>query len=183
MITLHGTTQRSFFFPAELPIAFEFYSDVRRIIHFLPHISLIKEYTNSSYRMLYHTTELGIYRVSIYCDLVAESSQDKHSLIIAPLNGFHSPIKAQAGIYSLVSQGSYTSTSVFHPDNGRTRIDYSLEIRSELPIPLGMRMVPTGILESITNNIAKWRIDEIAGGFIERSLRAYQQLITFSNPI
>jgi hypothetical protein len=180
MIKIRGSVHRSFLFPADLPTAFAFYSDVRRILHYLPHISMVKEYTDTSYRMLYNSTELGIYRVNIYCDLIAELKQNEYTLVISPLNGLSYPVKAAAGIYSLVSHGYFSSTSVFHPDNGKTQVDYYLEIHSELPVPLAMRLVPAGILESIANNLAHWRMDEIAGGFIDRSLRAYQQLIAFS---
>ena len=177
MINLLGSVHRTFSFPADLSTALAFYSDIRRILHYLPHISLVKEYSNSSYRMLYNTTELGIYRVNIYCDMTAELNPDERTLVIAPMNGIGHPVKAEAGVYSLISHGYYSSTSIFRPDNGSTSIDYTLEIHSELPVPLSMRLVPAGILESIANNIASWRIDEIAGGFIDRSLRAYDQLI------
>lgn len=177
MIHIHGSVHRTFDFPADIQTALAFYSDFRRILHYLPHISIVKEYDPNSYRMLFNTTELGIYRVNIYCDLFSEINEAERTLTIAPLNGCTTPVAAEAGIYSLVAHGNYSSTSTFHPQNGSTRIEYKLRIQSELPVPLGTQLVPQRIVESISNNITHRRMEEIARGFIERSLSAYQQSI------
>ena len=173
MIEISGKIHRSFLFPADLPTAFDFYSDVNRIIHYLPHISLVHKYSDGQYRMLYRTTELGIYRVSIYCDFMADPQAEEQTLFIGPSNNRRVPVQPEAGLYSLVGQGYYSSVSRFYPDESRTKIEYQLELKSELPVPLGLRLMPTNVVESIANNITRWRMKEIVEGFIQRSTTAY----------
>ena len=51
-----------------------------------------------------------------------------------------------------------------------------LELKAALPKPLGLSLVPDAVMNQITHSIADWRIHEIAGGFIDRSIAAYQTL-------
>ena len=173
MTSIHGAVQRSFLFPADLPTAFDYYCDIDRILHFLPHISIVNKYAGDGYRMLYHTTELGIYRVNIYCDLVAEIDRQKPSINFHPLEHVILPVRGEVGLYSLIGQGYYSSISTFSPEREQTRIEYQLSLSAELPIPLGLRLVPNSIIDGIANNLVQWRINEIAEGFITRSLRAF----------
>jgi hypothetical protein len=57
----------------------------------------------------------------------------------------------------------------------QTRIEYELDLQAELPTPLALRVVPGGVLNRISYNITNWRIDEIAGGFIENSIAHFPQ--------
>lgn len=176
MIRISGSTQRSFIFPADLDAAFEFYSEIGRILHYLPHISIVKKYDEQSFRMLYRTAELSLYRVSIYCDLTAELDQENHCLRIMPYQTTTSPIHVKAGIYYLVSRGFFSSTSTFKPTQGGTQIDYELKLASDMPVPLAIQLMSDGIVDSLASNIMQKRMGEIIDGFIARSIRAYRQL-------
>ena len=176
MINIAGSTQRSFIFPAGLDAAIDFYADIGRILHYLPHISIINKYDQQSYRMLYRTAELSLYRVSIYCDLAAELDLENHRLLIKPFHAPSPPIQARAGLYYLVSQGYFSSTSTFKPAREGTRVDYELELAAEMPMPHAIRLMPDGIVESLANSIMQKHMQEIIDGFIARSIRAYRQL-------
>lgn len=174
MINISGSTHRSFIFPADLEATIDFFSDVDRALHYLPHISIVNKYGDRQYRILFNTTELGIYRINIYCDLTADLLPHQRTLHIRPLNDGVVPVEAKTGIYSITSQGYYLSTSIFHPADEGTRIDYKLDLKSELPVPLGARLMPIGIIENLANSITRSRMQEIIEGFISRSLRAYR---------
>ena len=174
MIKVVGSTSLTFEFPAELPLAFEYYSDFSRVLHYLPHISIIKKLSADQYRMLYKTTELGIYRVKIFCDLQVTCDRDTNTLSIGPPNSSVKPVKPRAGLYSLTGQGCYSSQTIFHAAGNLTKIDYSLNLHSELPVPLGLRLMPESLINNIAGSITNWRTQEIAKGFIEKSIAAYQ---------
>jgi hypothetical protein len=174
MIKIAGSTSLTFDFPAELPLAFDYYSDFSRVFHYLPHISIVKKHGDDQYRMLYKTTELGIYRVKIFCDLKVSRNRESNTLSIGPLENLVKPIESRAGLYSLAGQGYYSSQTIFHADGKATKIDYTLELHSELPVPIGLRLMPESLINNIAGSITNWRIQEIAKGFIEKSITAYQ---------
>ena len=173
MITLNGSTQRQFVFPGTLAAATRYYRDFDTIFDFLPHISLVQKYGPNRYRALYHTIELGVYRVKIYCDLQVHFDEATQTLNVTPLIGAM-PVKQFVSVQALVAQGQFTSQSVFVAHGDETRIDYKLRLAAALPKPFGLSLVPDGVMNQITHSIADWRIHEIAGGFIERSIAAYQ---------
>jgi len=172
MIQVTGSVSRSFVFPAELPITFAYYSDLGRILTYLPHITLVRAYSYNRFRVLYATTELSTYRVRIYCDLQADLDAKKQTLGVHSLDVV-TPVKAQAGLRSTTAQGFYGSRSVFAAAGDQTRIEYSLELHADLPIPLGLRFMPGAVVNRIAQNVTSWRIREIAEGFIERSIDAF----------
>ncbi len=172
MIRLAGSTRRSFIFPADLPTTWAFYGDLARLTDYLPHIHLVKTFGPQQFRLMYHTIELGVYRVRIYCDMQARLETKTHTLRVVPLDE-HPPIAASATVNSLTAQGLYTSRSVFRAEGRQTRVDYSLELKATLPKPLGLNFMPDGVLERIARNITRWRIQEIADGFVNRSIEAH----------
>lgn len=176
MITISGATSLTFQFPAELPIAFDFYSDFSRVFHYLPHISIVKEHSEDQYRMLYKTTELGIYQVKVFCDLKVTRDGDTNTLSVRSLNSSSQPIRAHAGLYSLTGQGAYSSQTTFYESGQQTKIDFSLKLHSDLPVPLGLKLIPDKLLNNIADSITNWRINEIADGFIHNSIAAYRSL-------
>lgn len=173
MIKISGSTHRKFDFPADPMTAFDFYSNLDRTLSYLPHISVLERFTETEFRMIYHTSELGIYRVRVFCDMRAEFNRQDRILAICPLEGI-SPISSKAGMYSLTGQGFYHSESIFHEQGDFTKIEYRLNIHATLPTPLGLRFMPTKLIDGIAKGITQWRIEEIADGFIERSLQAFK---------
>ena len=172
MITLDGSTQRQFVFPDTLAAATRYYRNFDAIFDLLPHISLVQKYGPNRYRALYHTIELGVYRVKIYCDLQVHFDEAHQTLNVTPLIG-PTPVRQFVSVQALVAQGQFTSQSVFVARGDETRIDYTLRIAAALPKPLGLSLVPDAMMNQITHSIADWRIHEIAGGFIDRSIAAY----------
>ena len=173
MIRIGGAVQRSFYFPADLPTAFDYYRDLSRIFQFLPHISLVKKYSDTEFCLLYCTTELHVYRVRLFCDLIVDASEDSFILQIHPAD-HHKPVSKESGVYSLTGLGYYSSQSIFIDEGNKTKIDYTLELFGDLPTPMAVRFMPKSVLDNIANSITRWRIDEIAEGFIHRSVDAFK---------
>lgn len=172
MIKIAGSIHRFFIFPAELPLAFAYYSDLGRLLNYLPHIFLVRAYSFKQFRMLYSTTELGTYHIRIFCDLQSQLDGKEKILYINPLD-IAPPVEAEASLRSATTQGCYSSKHVFHSEGNQTRIEYNLQLQADLPVPLGLRFMPGSMVNRIAHNIAKWRMREIAEGFIERSIDAF----------
>ncbi|MFM8320000.1 MAG: DUF1997 domain-containing protein [Chloroflexota bacterium] len=174
MIRLAGATQLHFTFPACLPAALRYYADIEHTLGLLPHISLLRSLGDGCYRMLYSTTELGVYRIQMVCDIAVELDHPGAALRIRPAQGLP-PVRNEIGLNHLITQGYYASQSLFEAHGGETQIDYRLTLDAELPVPLAARMMPQRMLDGIAGGIANWRIHEIAAGFIQRSVADYQE--------
>jgi hypothetical protein len=172
MIEIRGSAQRTFHFPAARPLAYDFYSDFNRIVPFLPHINLIDSYGPRSHRLRYHATELGAYRVYIYADVQTTLDPDYQALVVTPLAEIKR-VKDEVGFTSVTTQGFYTSQSIFSDNATGTEIEYSLQLRAHIPTPIGLRLMPGGLMNHIANSITNGRIREIIDAFIERSIAAY----------
>jgi hypothetical protein len=171
MIRVAGSARRSFVFPAELPLAYAYYADIGRVLSYLPHICLARTYGPDRLRLLYHSTELGIYQIRIFAD-VQTLLEDGGVLHVRPLDR-QPPVQPQSGAHSAMSQGYFTSRSTFHDMGNRTRIEYDLRLRADLPSPLGLRVMPGLIVDGIAKSITNMRIREIVEGFIDRSIDAF----------
>lgn len=172
MIRLHGAARRAFHFPAEAAVARAHYEDFRRVLTWLPHLKLVKVYDAARFRVLYHSTELGVYDVRIYCDLYAAFDAEGRVLRVRPY-GDPAPVRSRVTATSLTAQGRYESDSRLLPTGAGTRIDYQLRLSAALPKPLGLQLMPDAVVEQIAHRIVNWRIREIADGFVARSLAVY----------
>ncbi len=173
MIKISGTARRTFTFPADLATTCDYYSDFNRILGCLPHIQLVDLHGPGQFRMVYHTTELGVYSVRMYCDLQAKFDKKKHTLHMIPLPGIP-PVKPWTSVNALTAQGYYASESAFHAEGDHTRIEYALKLGATLPKPFGLNLIPDSILDRIASNITEGRIYEIAEGFIERTIHEFR---------
>jgi hypothetical protein len=171
MIEIAASSRRCFVFPAELRLAYAYYGDVERILTYLPHISLVRAHGPDSFRLLYSATELGSYHVRIVADVQARLDEGWR-IWVQPLDGMPA-IEAYAGLGSSETQGYFRSCSAFYEQGGETRIEYSLELQAELPIPVGLRFMPRAMMGRIVQSITKTRIREIVDGFVERSVAAF----------
>ena len=174
MIKITGTTRQTFSFPADANTAGAFYRNFAYNLHFLPHIQLVKVYGPDQFRVLYHTLELSVYRVRIYCDLQVGYDEATQTLHTAPLFEYR-PVRAEATVHALTAQGYFTSQSIFRPHGDHSTVDYQLSLEARLPKPLGLMLMPDKVIQQIATNITEWRIHEIAGGFIKRSVQAYRE--------
>lgn len=172
MISISGSTVRSFIFPASFPAAFDYYQDFERSLSFLPHISIVQNYSEGRYRLRYSSVDSGIYRVNIYCDVGTIAGQEPPCIRISPLGGVP-PVKSDVRLYTITGQGQYDSETVFHAAGQSTRIDYRIKISARLPVPLTLRLIPSALLNSAAHTILQSRIEEITTHFIEQSIKAY----------
>jgi hypothetical protein len=174
MIRLAGTAKRSFLFPSNLDIAMHFYADMGGLFKYLPHITLVKTYSKTQFRVLYSSTELSIYRIQLYCDLEVSFDQENALIKVGTLQG-KKPIKPKAGMHSSRGAAEFLSVSEFKPEGDETRIYYHLTLSGGLPTPKAFSIVPGAITNHIAESIAKRRIFEIADGFIAGSLTDFRR--------
>jgi hypothetical protein len=173
-IEIDGEVRRSFSFPADIQTTINFYGDVSRLVVWLPHITLVKQYNPRQFRMQFHSTELGVYQVNIFCDLEGECDAANKLLRVHPFPGSQ-PVRSSAGIYGLSAQGYFASQSIFIENQDHTQVDYYLQLKARLPVPSAARLMPSSVLDIVARNIMHRRINEIAEGFIERSVAAYRE--------
>jgi hypothetical protein len=172
MISMAGTAERSFLFPAALPEAYAFLGDVRRSFAFLPYISIAAGYSESEFRLHYRALEAGFYWVDIFCDVQVIRQDDPCVLSICSLPG-KMPVKSAARWNSMTCQGVYESESLFQQAGAQTRVDFAIRLAADLPLPATLRLVPPALVSTTTHSILQMRIDEIIGKYIDRAIRAY----------
>jgi hypothetical protein len=180
MIRLAGTAKRSFLFPGTIQEAMGHYALMEDLFKYLPNITLTKAYSKTQFRVLFHSTELGIYKILLYCDLEVTIDTVNNMITVGILNG-KKPIKPKAGMHSSLGMAQFVSKSQFVPDGNYTRIYYHLDIKGKLPKPLAFSLVPDNITNYIAESIANRRIFEIADGFIIGSLADFESKKTISH--
>lgn len=182
MIQITGQARRYYTFPADPDSAFIFFQDFERVIEALPHIERIRDFPENplpnACRLRYHSTELGMYGVNIYCDLYTHSDAQNRCLYVHPLEDGVVAVESEVSWYSISAQGIFSSISRFDPQGDHTRIDYSLSLRASIPVPRALRPIPRSALQGIANNIVARRIEYIADGFMMRCIHTYQSLIS-----
>jgi hypothetical protein len=173
MITLNGTVQRLFYFPADPLTSMVYFSDLSRATFHLPHITLVETYTDNRVRIRYQTVEIGAYTINIFCDLELTVDVANKVIRIDPLAGC-APVEDNATLNATTGYGFYTSTARLLPaeDDGTT-IDYQFQFTSKLERPRGLRMMPRRIVDRIAQSISLGRVEEIADGFMESATEAF----------
>jgi hypothetical protein len=179
VIQINGTNRQTFLFPADVATTSTFYSDFSRILRYLPHIQLVKAYRPDQFRVMYHTLELNVYRVRIYCDLQVRFNETTQTLHVTPFFD-KPPVRSEVTVNSMSTQGYFTSQSVFRAHGEQTSVDYGINLEARLPKPFGLMLMPDRVTQQIAQNITEWRIHEIAGGFIKRSIQDYRGQATWN---
>lgn len=175
MIMVAGQAERSFLFPADIDTAYAFYSDIGRLISYLPYIDLLhNDAENSHLRVKYSTTELSTYLINIISDIEYELDPPNYTYLIRPIDRLPA-IKPQTTMNSTSARGYFTLESRFMLGNTveETLIEYRLTMQARLPTPGALRFMPGRIVSSITSGITNGRIKEIIDGFITNSIEAY----------
>ena len=172
MITLNGTIQRRFYFPADPLTTLIYFSDLSRVTYLLPHITVVKAYSSDKVRIRYQTVELGAYTINIFCDLDSIVDLDKMEIVIGPLTGCEQ-VAQEATLNATTGYGYYDSTAKLFPEDNGTAIDYYFQFKSELLRPRGLRMMPKRVVDRIAQSISLGRVEEIAEGFMENAQEAY----------
>lgn len=179
MIKIVGEASRSFVFPANLETAYEFFSDIPRLVGYLPHITLIGRAKNGDLRVRFSSTELASYTINVVCDLRVRLEPEDYSLHIEPIDNLPA-IHPERTLSSATARG-YMACHVYFADgdaDGATTIRYTLDMRGKLPRPSGLRFMPAGVINRIAQNITSVRLTEIADGFIDNSTAAFRAAAT-----
>jgi hypothetical protein len=129
-------------------------------------------YGDDHFRLRYDSVEFGGYAMHIYCDIRATLQGGLHMIRIVPEESLP-PVEESAGINSSTARGYFSSQGLFFDEGNETRIEYEFELRSDLPRPLGMRLMPQRVVNGIASKVARTRMSEVAQGFIEQSLAAF----------
>lgn len=173
MLKVTGSIKRAFTFPADPPTALAYYSDLTRIIHFLPHVTPVEIYSSSQLRVCYQSLELGAYTVRIFCDLQGSVDRENHIFTVMPMQTT-TPVPARADLSTTTGYGYFAIETRFRNLNNRqTRMEYSLQLAARLPRPHSMRLMPGRVVDRITESITGGRVREIADGFIRQSIAAF----------
>lgn len=172
MISLDGSIQRKFFFPADPKTTLVYFSDLNRIIYYLPHITVVEEYSDSQLRIRYQTVELGAYTINIYCDLACKVDPDKLEILIVPLEG-KKPVDSDSTLNATTAQGFYRSLAKLSDEKGGTAILFDLQFGAKLQRPRGLRMMPKRVVDRIALSISEGRLEEMAEGFMANALAAF----------
>ncbi len=174
MLNLKGTITRSFLFPAPIDLTICYYSELSRMIHLMPYITLIHTYTPNQVRVLYETVELGSYTIRIYTDLESQVLPDNGGIEIYPVElATAVPVIAKATMRESIGQGLFSLSAQFFDLGHQTRIEYTIKMQSELKRPRGMRLMPKRVVNRIARGITENRTREIIDGFIKESLDAF----------
>lgn len=172
MITLNGTIQRRFHFPADPITTLVYFSNLSRVTYLLPHIKVVDAYAEDQVRIRYQTVELGAYTINIYCDLKSTTDVEQQTIIIGPLDGCET-VEGSATLNATTGYGYYSSSAQLFPEEDGTGIDYHFQFQSKLPRPRGLRMMPKRVVDRIAQSISMGRVEEIAEGFMQNALDAF----------
>ena len=171
-LRISGTTRRVFMFPASMPETFAYYRDIGRSLGYLRNITTVQRFAPDQYRLVYSAKEGALYRVKIYCDVLAEADAEEYRIHILPLTG-KIPVKSTVCMNEMTCQGYYTSEIVFIEHQCQTHVETSIDIEARLPIPAALLWIPHALLSVAANNIFLLRLDEVVNGFIDQSKLAY----------
>jgi hypothetical protein len=174
MITLDGTIQRKFSFPSDSQTTLLYFSDLERVIFFLPHINIVETYGSDGIRIRFQTVELGAYTINVYCDLAIEATPDTLAIRVYPLEG-NAPASQEATLNSTCGYGFFNSEAILADDEDGTTIDFNFRFRAQLPRPRGLRMMPKRVVDRIAIGISKGRMEEMIEGFMAAALESFPQ--------
>ena len=172
MIKLNGTVQKEFSFPADPLTTFSFFSDLNRVVHYLPHIELVEVYGANQLRVLYSHVELGAYTISAVSDLVCTHDIDNLTIFVKPLKD-KPPVEGEATLNTTTGYGYFASAAYLAAEGDHTHIEFHLRIVANLPRPRGMRMMPGRVVNRIAGVMSDSRVSEIADGFMCNAAQAY----------
>jgi hypothetical protein len=180
MISLDGNVARKFFFPTDPDTTLQYFSDLNRIIYFLPHITVDEVYDADRIRIRYQTVELGAYTINIYCDLECTVKKAERQIIISPLSG-KAPVESASSLNTTTGHGTYQSQAILYAEKDGTGIDYQLQFLARLQRPRGLRMMPGRIVDRIAVSISQGRLEEMAEGFMSAALDAFPDWLAEQN--
>lgn len=175
MITLDGTIQRKFFFPSDSQTTLTYFSDLDRVVFFLPHISIAETY-DDGIRIRFQTVELGAYTINVFCDLAIEATADTLRIRVFPLPGT-TPVETEATLNSTSGYGYFNSEALLVDEGEGTAIDFHFRFEAKLPRPRGLRMMPKRVVDRIAVGISQGRMEEMIEGFMASALDSFPEWV------
>lgn len=172
MIKLNGAAQREFHFATDANTAMQYFGALSQMVHYLPHIELLEEYSLTEVRVCYSSLELGAYTINIITDLECLVDADNMSIVIRPLKG-KEPVKGEASLNSTIGYGYFTSAAYLENSGDETFIDFRLKMAANLPRPRGLRMMPGRVVNRIASSISQGRVNEIIDGFMVNAIDSF----------
>ncbi|MCB8943696.1 MAG: DUF1997 domain-containing protein [Ardenticatenaceae bacterium] len=172
MLTIAGSASLSFLFPADRVTTYNYYRDMNRLVSHLKHIEIADTFPDYQYRLYFHSVELATYHFHVYCDVRLDCPPGYHVIRIVSLENLP-PIESTSTLNSTTARGFYSSEAFFHDLGNQTRIEYKLRLQTDLPRPLGMRLMPRRAVNGIAKTITNHRIQEIAEHFINSSIAGF----------
>jgi hypothetical protein len=172
MIQVSGSVSRSFLFPAPREAAAAYYRNFNQVVKHLSLISMVHQLGDEQYRVMYNSTELGIYNIKIYCDVQTIFDEREWVLVVQTIDD-HPKMPVKSRWNSSEAHGAFASQSVFYTEGDQTRIEYKIHLRAAVPPPHGLRFLPTGVLDQIADNITAWRMETIIDRFVEGTTKDY----------
>lgn len=174
MIKIDSTVKFSFLFPADRQTAFQYYSDLYRLVSHLKFITIADAGHNQEYRLYYNTVELGTYHIHVLADIRMELNPADFTIKLLPIKR-DPPIETAVTLNATTTRGYYNSHALFHEAGEETRIEYLLTMRARPPRPKGMRFMPKRMVNKIARNITNHRVKEIARHFIKSSVDSFPE--------
>ena len=172
MIKLNGAAQREFQFASDVNTVMQYFGGLSRMVHYLPHLELLEEYSPTEVRVQYTSLELGAYAINIITDLECLVDADNLTIILRPLKG-KAPVKGEAKLNSTIGYGYFTSAAYLENSGSGTLIDFRLKMAANLPRPRGLRMMPGRVVNRIASSISQGRVNEIIDGFMADAIDSF----------
>lgn len=168
MIAIAVSARRTFTLAADLAATTAYFRDLTRTIDDLPHLSLVKTHDRDQYRILYSAAEAGVYHVALYCDIQVRFDEVHQSVRVTPLTGIP-PVPPKVTMGSLTGQGYYASQAVLQAVGTHTKVDFDVQITSQLPKRLTLTLVPDRVVKRAIEQVVARRLQEITDAFALRA--------------
>ena len=172
-IAVAVAAQRIFIFPADLARTTAYFCDFARVLNHLPHLRILKTYAADQYRIQYSAAEAGVLHVTLYCDVQTNYEEADRIFRVTPLAGIP-PVKPEATLNTIIGQGSYLSRAIFQPAGPNTQIEYSIEIKADLPRRRELDWMPHAMVKRIAEDVVRHRLREIIAALFTRSLAEFR---------
>lgn len=174
MINIDGSVKLSFLFPADRETTFAYFSELRRVAAYMPHIEVVDSNGQGRHRMLFDTTEMGTYNIRIFYDVVLETDPAAYTLSVTPAP-FDPPVVRSASFNVTSAPGSFYTDASFCAEGAQTRVQFVMRLESEVLPPTSMRFVSGRMANKVARGITEKRLKEIAVGFVQNSLHFFPE--------
>lgn len=174
MIKISGTINRTFIFPAPIQETLTYFSELTKVVRFMPHIQLVHEYALNQIRVLYETVELGVYNFRIFSDLEGSIDRKQHTISVVPVRiPTAVPINSSSTARETTGHGLFAIQAQLFDLQTQTRLEATLRLQASLERPRAMSLMPHRVVNRLAQSIADHRIKEMSDGFIRTAVENF----------